>query len=114
MTQMRRVGLLERCKLLILEALFVKSFKKLKHILAQTYTVLTENYGVLFYTLHSLLLKGAHPDSSLLLAVSHHCPVCFPAAAYEKVASELGLGGGFCRVLRFRPPLTTVDSHVYA
>ena len=27
--------------------------------------------------------------------------------ACEKVASDLGLGGGFCQVLRFHPPHTT-------
>ena len=30
-----------------------------------------------------------------------------PAGACGKVASDLGLGGGFRRVLRFPPPVTT-------
>ena len=30
-----------------------------------------------------------------------------PAGACDKVTSDLGLGDGFCRLLRFPPPLTT-------
>ena len=35
-----------------------------------------------------------------------------PAGACEKVASDLGLGGGFRRVLRFPPPVTTGSSRL--
>ena len=35
-----------------------------------------------------------------------------PLGACEKVASDLGLGGGFCRVLRFPPLLTTGWSQI--
>ena len=35
-----------------------------------------------------------------------------PLLACQKVASDLGLGGGFHRVLRFPPPITTGVSQI--
>ena len=43
----------------------------------------------------------------LIASCLSHCPVSNPIRACEKVASDLGLGGGFCWVLQFPPPLTT-------
>ena len=34
----------------------------------------------------------------------------FPSKASEKVASDLQLGNGFCPVLQFSPPHTTVNT----
>ena len=39
--------------------------------------------------------------------VSHHGLGSNPGLGMEEVASDLGLGGGFRRVLRFPPLLTT-------
>ena len=50
------------------------------------------------------VIKGNATDCTLSLTTAW---VQIPAWAYEKVASDLGLGGGFRRVLRFPPLLTT-------
>ena len=50
------------------------------------------------------VVLGAATDCTLPLTTAW---VRIPTWACEKVASDLGLGGGFRRVLRFRPPYTT-------
>ena len=53
----------------------------------------------------------APPMTDYTLSFTTAC-VRIPAWACEKVASDLGLGGGFRRVLRFPPLLTTGYSQI--
>ena len=58
-------------------------------------------------TLHgSALMAVGLRRCHWLLAVSHHCPGSYPIWACEKVASDMGLGSAFCRILRFPPPVS--------
>ena len=54
-------------------------------------------------------INGAGADCSLSLTTAR---VRIPAGACEKVNSDLGVGGGFRRVLRFPPLLTTAWSRI--
>ena len=67
------------------------------------------------YSIIKKLSKGkACPDGQAVWGAATGCYLSLttawvrnPAGAYEKLASDLGIGGDFCQLLRFPPPLTT-------